>query len=77
MIERKKIQKILLTQPNYAWLSKRTWQFPPYTLCLLRAVIKDQAETFVFDPNFKNLSENEVIKFLKETKPDLVGVSSI
>jgi len=77
MIERKKIQKILLTQPNYAWFSKRTWQFPPYTLCLLRAVIKDQAETFVFDPNFKNLSENEVIKFLKETKPDLVGVSSI
>jgi len=77
VIKPKKIKKILLTQPNYAWLSKRTWQFPPYTLCLLRAVIKDQAEAIVFDPNFKNLSEEETISFLKKFKPDLVGVSSI
>ncbi|OGR47422.1 MAG: hypothetical protein A2021_02010 [Elusimicrobia bacterium GWF2_52_66] len=73
----KEIKKILLTQPNYAWLSKRTWQFPPYTLCLLKAVIKSQAEAIVFDPNFKNLSEEETIKFLKTVNPDLIGVSSI
>lgn len=73
----KKIEKILLTQPNYAWLSKRTWQFPPYTLCLLKAIVKDQAEATVFDPNFKNLSEHETKKFLQKTKPDLVGVSSV
>ena len=71
------IKKILLTQPNYAWLSKRTWQFPPYTLCLLKAVIKDRADTIVFDPNFNNLSEDETKSFLQNTKPDLVGVSSI
>ena len=76
-INRKKIEKILLTQPNYAWLSKRTWQFPPYTLCLLKAAIKDQAEALVFDPNFKNLSEKETIKFLKKADPDLIGISSI
>lgn len=73
----RKIKSILLTQPNYAWLSKRTWQFAPYTLCLLKAVIKDQAEAVVFDPNFKNLSEEETVKFLKKVNPDLVGVSSI
>ncbi len=73
----RQIKKILLTQPNYAWLSKRTWQFPPYTLCLLKAVIKDQAKVAVFDPNFKNLSEQQVRVFLQKTKPDLVGVSSI
>lgn len=73
----KKIEKILLTQPNYAWLSKRTWQFPPYTLCLLKAVIKDHSETVVFDPNFKNLSEYETKSFLQKTMPDLVGVSSV
>jgi radical SAM superfamily enzyme YgiQ (UPF0313 family) len=73
----KTIENIVLTQPNYAWLSKRTWQFPPYTLCLLKALIKDRAHTVVFDPNFKNLSESEAKRFLKETKPDLVGVSSI
>lgn len=73
----KKLEKILLTQPNYAWLSKRTWQFPPYTLCLLKAVIKDHLETVVFDPNFKNLSEHETKSFLQKTRPDLVGVSSV
>jgi len=73
----KQIKKILLTQPNYAWLSKRTWQFPPYTLCLLKAIVKDKAKTVVFDPNFKNLSEQQTKDFLKKTKPDLVGVSSI
>lgn len=76
-IKPRRIEKILLTQPNYAWLSKRTWQFPPYTLCLLKAVIKDLAEAVVFDPNFKNLSEAEMILFLKENKPDLVGLSSV
>ena len=73
----RQIKKILLTQPNYAWLSKRTWQFPPYTLCLLKAIIKDQAKAVVFDPNFKNLTEKQARDFLRKTKPDLVGVSSI
>lgn len=77
LIKPKPIKKILLTQPNYAWLSKRTWQFPPYTLCLLKAIIKDKAKTTVFDPNFKNLSEQQAKIFLRKTKPDLVGVSSI
>ncbi|MBU1912401.1 MAG: B12-binding domain-containing radical SAM protein [Candidatus Omnitrophica bacterium] len=77
MMKPRKIEKILLTQPNYAWFSKRTWQFPPYTLCLLKAVIKDHAKVVVFDPNFKNLSEAETVKFLKKANPDLVGVSSI
>jgi radical SAM superfamily enzyme YgiQ (UPF0313 family) len=72
-----KIEKILLTQPNYAWFSKRTWLFPPYTLCLLKAVINQQAQVNVFDPNFNNLDENNVRKYLRALKPDLVGVSSI
>lgn len=73
----KKIDKILLTQPNYAWLSKRTWLFPPYTLCLLKAMVRDIAKTIVLDPNFRNLSEEETVKFLKKINPDLVGISSI
>jgi len=77
MIRQKKIEKILLTQPNYAWLSKRTWQFPPYTLCLLKAVIKEKAKTVVFDPNFKNLSEEETVGFLERVDPDLVGITSV
>ena len=73
----KKIKKILLLQPNYAWLNKRTWPFPPYTLCLLKAVLKDSYDVEVFDPNLNNLSEDEVAEYLTKTKPDLVGVTSV
>jgi len=71
------IKKILLTQPNYAWFSKRTWQSPPYTLCLLKAVLKGPFDVCIFDPNFKNLSEEVVRKFLTEYKPDIVGITSV
>lgn len=77
MIMAKKIKKILLIQPNYAWLNKRTWQFPPYTMALLKAVIPDCYETVIFDPNMYNLSEEEVASYLKKTKPELVGITSI
>ncbi|MCX5712972.1 MAG: radical SAM protein [Candidatus Omnitrophica bacterium] len=73
----KKIKKVLLSQPNYAWLSKRTWQFPPYTLSLLMAAIKGQVEALVFDPNFHNLSQDETAAILKKVRPDLVGVTSV
>jgi radical SAM superfamily enzyme YgiQ (UPF0313 family) len=74
---KRKIAKILLTQPNYSWEEKRTWTSPPYTLCLIKACLGKQYETIVFDPNFYNLSKEEVIKCLKEFKPDLMGVTSI
>jgi radical SAM superfamily enzyme YgiQ (UPF0313 family) len=73
----RKIRKILLIQPNYAWLNKRTWPFPPYTLCLLKATLKDNYEVEVFDPNLRNLSEDEVTECLSKIKPDLVGVTSV
>jgi len=72
-----KIKKILLMQPNYAWMMKRTWHFPPYTLCLLKAAVNDRAETVVFDPNFVNLSEKDVVDVLKNARADLVGVTSV
>lgn len=76
MTKDKKIKKILLLQPNYAWMTKRTWHFPPYSLCLLKAAVGGLAETVVFDPNFSNLSEEDVSHVLKEIDPDLVGVTS-
>ena len=72
-----RVKKILLIQPNYAWLSKRTWPFPPYTLCLLKASLGKHRETIVFDPNINNLSEDKVFKYLQQAKPDLVGVTSV
>ena len=73
----KTIKKVLLIQPNYAWMAKRTWHFPPYTLCLLKAALGRRVESVVFDPNFMNLSQEEVIDVIKKVNPDLVGVTSV
>lgn len=72
-----KINKILLIQPNYAWMTKRTWHFPPYALCLLKAAVNDRAQVTVFDPNFTNVDKEGVGAVLKKIKPDLVGVTSV
>jgi len=77
MAKRKKINKILLTQPNYAWFSKRTWKMYPYSLGILNACIKDNYQTELFDPNFNNLNDNEIIEYLKGSGPDIVGISSV
>lgn len=70
--------KILLTQPNYAWFNKRAWKFTPYTLALLNASLKkNKFEPVLFDPNFNNMTEEEVFNYFKLLKPDIVGVSSI
>ncbi len=70
------INKVLLTQPNYAWFNKRTWKMYPYSLGIINACIKDSYETELFDPNFKDLNDEEVIELLKNSNPDIVGISS-
>lgn len=69
--------KILLTQPNYAWLGKRTWRMHPYSLALLNACLKEEHEVVLFDPNFHNMQEQEVIEYLIKLQPEVIGVSSV
>jgi len=71
-------KKIILTQPNYGWLNKRAWQMPPYTIAVLNACLKKHGyDALLFDPNFNNITETEVLNFFKESKADIIGVSSI
>jgi len=69
--------KIVLTQPNYAWFDKRVWKMPPYTLALLHACLKKEHDVQLFDPNYNNLTEEEVFHFFQKAQPEVVGVSSI
>ena len=69
--------KIVLTQPNYAWFDKRAWKMPPYTLALLNACLKKEYDVQLFDPNYNNMTEEEVFNFFREAQPEIVGVSSI
>lgn len=70
--------KVVLTQPNYAWFRKRAWGVPPYTLALLNACLaKKKYEVELFDPNYSNMTEDDVLEYFKKTQPDIIGVSSI
>lgn len=74
---RRAVRKVLLIQPNYGWFNKRTWPFPPYTLCLLKASIGKKFDTVVFDPNIDNMPEEDVAAALLKIKPDVVAVTSV
>lgn len=67
---------ILLMQPNYAILGKRSWPLPPYNLALLKAVVGDIWNTRIFDFNSANASEEFMRARLRELKPDVVGITS-
>jgi radical SAM superfamily enzyme YgiQ (UPF0313 family) len=68
----------MLTQPNYSWSGKRTWKLAPYGLGLLnRALRKASYESWIFDPNSQDLSEQAVREELLRTRPDAVGVTSL
>lgn len=77
MYRNSKIKKVMLTQPNYSISGKRSWKVHPYSLGILNACIKDNYDTELFDPNFQNLSDKEIIDSLKKAKPDVVSISSI
>ncbi len=68
--------RILLLQPNYGILGKRTWKLIPYNLGILQASLTFRYETEIFDPNFKNLSEKEIRAKIREFSPEIVGITS-
>lgn len=75
----RKIEKVLLTQPNYAWFGGRAWKMIPYTLGILNASIKKHKhyQTDLLDATYENLSEEEFVKRVGESKPDAVCVGTI
>ncbi len=73
----KTIKKVMLTQPNFSWFGKRTWKLLPYSLGLLNASLKNAGyDSWIFDPNFNDLSTYNVRKELRRTKPDAIGITT-
>ncbi len=73
---KRKMKKVVLMQPNYSMFGKRTWKMYPYSLGILNACIKKSFKTEIFDPNFKNLSDEEIVESLKKAQPEVVGIST-
>jgi len=73
---KRKIQTIMLMQPNWSILGKRSWKLPPYNLAILNACLEKEYSVFLYDPNFSDEKEADIRKQLQDIKPDLVGLTS-
>ena len=72
----KKIKNIMLLQPNFSILKRRTWILPPYNLGILNSILKDKYNSWIYDPNLNNLSEEDIRNDLRRMQPDLIGITS-
>lgn len=72
---KKKIQDILLMQPNFAILGKRSWTLAPYNLGLLTACLPEY-RVEIYDPNFARESEGSIRNRLRESQADVVGMTT-
>lgn len=70
------IKKVLLTKPNYSTFGKRSFKLFPYSLAILNACIKDYFKTDLFDPDFDNLNDKQIIDYLKQSNPEAIGMST-
>lgn len=72
-----KINKVLLTQPNYSVFEEgKNWELYPYSLAILNACIKGRYKTELFDPNLHNLPDDQILSYLKKSAPDVVAVTT-
>jgi len=77
MSQQRRLHSVMLLQPNYTWLGKRTWKLIPYGLGLINACLKQAGyRSWIFDPNFDDLTEEDVRAELRRTRPDVVGITS-
>ncbi len=72
----KKYNKIMLMQPNYSILDKRSWRLAPYNLAILNACINSEYDVHIYDPNAENTKEEEIRKNIQNINPDVVGITS-
>jgi radical SAM superfamily enzyme YgiQ (UPF0313 family) len=73
---------VLLVQPNYQKARESrggTWGIhPPLGLCYLASVLEHHnVSVKILDANALNLNETEVIKYIRETNPSLIGFTML
>lgn len=70
--------KVTLVVPNFIWCDwdeSSRWQFIPYNLCLLAAMIEDICEVNIIDANAMEMNEVDLTAALAKFKPDVVGIT--
>lgn len=70
--------KLTLVVPNLRWCEgdeNTFWHFIPYNLCLLAAMVENDCEVEILDAYAKNLTPEGFTLALKESNPDVVGIT--
>lgn len=73
--------KLLFVSPNWKWCEEEknvNYPFPPYNLCLLAAIIRNQklaTDIKIVDAYVDDLNILQVKKIIEEYKPDVMGTT--
>jgi len=77
-LPRKEIKRVVLTYPNQKWMKhdfNTTRILPPYAICILATMIKEDYEVKIVDANLYNMSKEQFQEEIREFKPQVVGIS--
>jgi|TARA_B100002003_G_scaffold230986_1_gene241605 radical SAM superfamily enzyme YgiQ (UPF0313 family) len=78
VLSRKEIKRVVLTYPNQKWKKhdfNTTRILPPYAICILATMIKEDYEVRIVDANLYNMSKEQFQEEIREFKPQVVGIS--
>ncbi len=70
--------KVALVVPNFQWADwdeNTNWDFIPYNLCLLAAMVELECDVSIIDANKLGLNAEAFQDKLKEICPDVVGIT--
>ncbi len=70
--------KVVLVVPNFYWVdsdANALWEYFPYNLCILAAMIEDICDVSILDAYEHNMSEDQLKKELEKLNPDVVGIT--
>ncbi len=70
-------KKIVLVVPNSEWFGQERWDFFPYNLCLLSAVIEPEYEVEIIDCNIDRLSIKDSVRRIFKRKPEFIGITNL
>lgn len=71
-------EKIVLVLPNFRWRSSMgnlLWDYIPYGLCMIAAVIEDKYDVVIIDAYKENLTEEEFSHRIANENPSVVGIT--
>ena len=71
---------VALVVPNFFWCDwddDSRWQFIPYNICIIAAMIRETWNVCIIDANHENLNEAELATRILEIRPDVVGITSL